>query len=188
MAKKKAIQKKAEQMVRKKTDSMCIKMSEKNGKQALVLAVSENAAKNATGLKTEGSLKILRTTLITALTDNNSYEARENIGNEILAMLTELNPKDGFEGMLISQMVNVYEQAMESFRLANVNHPNSFDIYQQLQNQGIKLMRLYNQQLDTLDKHRNKGKQKMTIEHVHIHSGAQAVVGNVSQGVGRVKD
>jgi hypothetical protein len=30
-----------------------------------------------------------------------------------------------------------------------------------------------------LNRHRGKGQQKVTVEHVHIHSGAQAVVGVV---------
>lgn len=47
-------------------------------------------------------------------------------------------------------------------------------------------MRVYNQQLEVLDKHRNKGKQKMTIEHVHVHKGGQTIVGNVNQdGMGK---
>jgi hypothetical protein len=34
--------------------------------------------------------------------------------------------------------------------------------------------------LDALNHHRGKGQQKITVEHVHIHSGGQAVVGVVA--------
>jgi hypothetical protein len=33
--------------------------------------------------------------------------------------------------------------------------------------------------LDALNRHRGKGMQKITVEHVHVHSGGQAVVGVV---------
>ena len=39
--------------------------------------------------------------------------------------------------------------------------------------------------LEALNRHRGKGQQKVTVEHVHVHEGSQAIVGNVqSQGVG----
>jgi hypothetical protein len=33
--------------------------------------------------------------------------------------------------------------------------------------------------LESLNRHRGKGQQKVTVEHVHVHSGGQAVVGMV---------
>jgi hypothetical protein len=33
--------------------------------------------------------------------------------------------------------------------------------------------------LDTLNRHRGKGQQKVTVEHVHVHKGGQAIVGNI---------
>ena len=33
--------------------------------------------------------------------------------------------------------------------------------------------------LDALNRHRGKGAQKVTVEHVHVHEGDQAIVGNV---------
>jgi hypothetical protein len=35
--------------------------------------------------------------------------------------------------------------------------------------------------LDALNKHRGKGQQKVTVEHVHVHAGGQAVVGTVER-------
>ena len=31
----------------------------------------------------------------------------------------------------------------------------------------------------SINRHRGKGQQKVTVEHVHVHSGGQAIVGNV---------
>jgi hypothetical protein len=33
--------------------------------------------------------------------------------------------------------------------------------------------------LDALNRPRGKGQQKVTVEHVHVHEGGQAIVGNV---------
>ena len=38
--------------------------------------------------------------------------------------------------------------------------------------------------LDALNRHRGKGQQKVTVEHVHVHSGGQAVVGVMEPGGG----
>jgi hypothetical protein len=35
--------------------------------------------------------------------------------------------------------------------------------------------------LEALNRHRGKGQQKMTVEHVHVHSGGQAIVGTVER-------
>jgi hypothetical protein len=47
---------------------------------------------------------------------------------------------------------------------------------------AAKLMALYTQQLAALDKHRGKGQQKVTVEHVHVAPGGQAIVGTVESG------
>ena len=36
--------------------------------------------------------------------------------------------------------------------------------------------------LEALNRHRGKGQQKVTVEHVHVHSGGQAIVGTVQGG------
>jgi len=48
-----------------------------------------------------------------------------------------------------------------------------------------KLSRTYSALVETLNRHRGKGQQKMTVEHVHVYEGGQAIVGNVeTRGVG----
>jgi len=44
---------------------------------------------------------------------------------------------------------------------------------------AVKLLTLFTQQLEALNRLRGKGQQKVTVEYVHIEAGAQAVVGNV---------
>jgi hypothetical protein len=45
--------------------------------------------------------------------------------------------------------------------------------------QAGKLSRTFAMLLESLNRHRGKGQQKVTVEHVHVHSGGQAVVGMV---------
>jgi len=103
----------------------------------------------------------------------------------ILGGMLELAPRDGFEGMLISQMIAVYHHAMECFMLVNSDsNRKSMELYSGLQNQGVKLMRTYLAQMEALKKYRTGGQQKMIVEHVHVNEGGQAVIGNVSKGGG----
>jgi hypothetical protein len=48
----------------------------------------------------------------------------------------------------------------------------------------MKLLRTYTAQLEALQRYRGKGQQKVTVEHVHVHSGGQAIVGAVTGGSG----
>jgi hypothetical protein len=41
--------------------------------------------------------------------------------------------------------------------------------------------------LDALNRHRGKGQQRIVVEHVHVHSGGQAVVGVVEAPGGGVQ-
>ncbi|MBO0332611.1 hypothetical protein J0X12_03235 [Sneathiella sp. CAU 1612] len=43
-------------------------------------------------------------------------------------------------------------------------------------------MRADTQQMEALNKHRGKGQQKMTVEHVHVNEGGQAIIGTVEGG------
>ena len=48
--------------------------------------------------------------------------------------------------------------------------------------QATKLTRLHADLILALDKHRGKGQQIVRVEHVHVHQGGQAIVGNVQAG------
>jgi hypothetical protein len=113
-------------------------------------------------------------------------DARQKV-DQLLSTMCELDPQDGHEGKLIGMMLVAYDRAMECFKRAEVNASNA-NVYLGLQNQGIKLMRIYAQLLEALDKHRNKGRQKMTVEHIHVNKGGQAIVGNLSHEGGGVSN
>jgi hypothetical protein len=45
-----------------------------------------------------------------------------------------------------------------------------------------KLARTFAAQMDTLKRYRSKGEQKVTVQHVTVNDGGQAVVGDVRTG------
>jgi len=81
-------------------------------------------------------------------------------------------------------MVGTHEAALECLRRAAL--PNqTFEGRDMALKHAHKLMTLYTQQLATLNKHRGKGQQKVTVEHVNVEAGGQAIVGNVAHGAGK---
>ena len=58
------------------------------------------------------------------------------------------------------------------------------DIRQDYIKQAMLLSRTYAQLLETLTKKRNIGNQKITVQHLNVEGGDQAIVGNVSKGGG----
>jgi hypothetical protein len=113
------------------------------------------------------------------LTDETQIKTMDNT----LALLNGINPQDEMEGMLAAQMIGVHNIAMDAMRRAMIydQHSEARDRYS---NQAIKLMRTFTAQMEALDKHRRKGQQKVVVEHVHVHEGGQAIVGNVNPGGG----
>jgi hypothetical protein len=67
---------------------------------------------------------------------------------------------------------------MECYRRA-MHSEQTFEGRRENLNQANKLSRSYAVLVEALNHHRGKGQQKVTVEHVHVHSGGQAVVGVV---------
>ena len=92
--------------------------------------------------------------------------------------LVGIAPRDELEGMIAAQLVACHNASMECYRRAMVGE-QSFEGRRENLSQANRLSRTYAALLDALNGHRGKGLQKVTVEHVHVHSGAQAVVGTV---------
>lgn len=97
-----------------------------------------------------------------------------------LAALIGIAPRDELEGMMAGQLVAAHNAAMECYRRAMIPD-QTFEGRREALNQANKLSRTSTTLLDALNKHRGKGQQKVTVEHVHVHAGGQAVVGTVER-------
>ncbi|MBV9829368.1 MAG: hypothetical protein JO001_27435, partial [Alphaproteobacteria bacterium] len=100
-----------------------------------------------------------------------------------LAGMMGLKPGDELEGMMAAQLVAVHNAAMECFRRAMIPE-QTFEGRESGLKHAVKLSRAYADLLLALDKHRGKGQQRVTVEHVHVHQGGQAIVGAVNAGGG----
>lgn len=85
--------------------------------------------------------------------------------------------------MLAVQMVATHNAAIDCLRRAMLDQ-QTFEGRENNLKHASKLLGLYSRQIEALDKHRGKGQQKVTVEHVHVEAGAQAVVGSVHASAG----
>lgn len=115
---------------------------------------------------------------------NSSPEERGNQLSATVAALIGIAPKDELEGMMAAQLVAAHNAAMECYRRAMIGE-QTFEGRRENLAQANKLSRTYAALLEALNRHRGKGQQKVTVEHVHVHAGGQAVVGMVAMPPGQ---
>jgi hypothetical protein len=112
----------------------------------------------------------------------------EKAVNFMLAVIKGIEPRDEIEAMLAAQMAAVHMASMTfARRLAQVDTIPQQD---SASNAFNKLTRTFAAQMSALKDYRSRGEQKMTVQHVHVAEGGQAIVGNVNapaEGVGAPK-
>jgi hypothetical protein len=112
----------------------------------------------------------------------------EKAVNFMLSVVKGIEPRDQVEAMLGAQMAAVHMASMTfASRLAHVETIQQQD---SASNAFNKLTRTFAAQVSALKEYRSKGEQKMTVQHVHVADGGQAIVGNVNaqtEGVGARK-
>jgi hypothetical protein len=101
--------------------------------------------------------------------------------------MESLGPRDGQERFLAMQMLATHTLAMESLALTGDKDQTNVGREMHL-NLAVKLLRLYTTQMEAWKQHRSNGEQRCTVEHVHVHSGAQAVVGTINQNLATISN
>jgi hypothetical protein len=101
------------------------------------------------------------------------------------AMLLEFKPQTITESLLASQMIGVHHGMLIALRKAFLEdqHPDIADAYIR---RAASLGRLFIQQTEALRQLQGNSttSQKVTVEHVHVHDGGQAIVGAVERAAG----
>ena len=98
-----------------------------------------------------------------------------------IAAMIAFKPADEIEGMLAAQAIAMHNASMECSRRAMIPDQPS-ETAQGLRKAAANASRAFTELLTALDRKRGKGgQQKVTVEHVHVHSGGQAIVGAISQ-------
>ena len=107
---------------------------------------------------------------------------------DVLAQsMQALAPLDEFEGQLVSQLIILHEHALDWIGLdwlGRAVRTERVDFSNVYLNGASKLLTRHHETLEALLKYRRKGEQRVHVEHVHVHGGGQAIVGNVTSGGG----
>jgi hypothetical protein len=102
--------------------------------------------------------------------------------NFLLSVIKGVKPRDELEAMLAAQMAAIHAATMTfARRLAHVETLAQQDSAERALN---KLARTFAMQMETLKRYRTGGEQKVTVQHVTVGEGGQAIVGNVTQSAG----
>jgi hypothetical protein len=113
-------------------------------------------------------------------------ESRDEQYSAIVAGLMGIAPRDELEGVIAVQLLAAHNATMECYRRAMVGE-QTFEGRRENLSQANKLSRTCALLLDALNRHRGKGQQKVTVEHVHVNAGGQAIVGAVDSPKGNSK-
>jgi hypothetical protein len=119
--------------------------------------------------------------LLSQLTNAGSHgrQVDEDALNFMLSVVTGSKPKDQLDAMLAAQMAAVHTATMTfARRLANAETVAQQDSAERALN---KLARTFAMQMEALKRYRTGGEQKVTVQHVSVNEGGQAIVGNVNQ-------
>lgn len=109
-------------------------------------------------------------------------EVDQEAVNFALSVIAGVKPKDELETMLAAQMAAVHMATMTfSRRLAHVETIQQLDSNERALN---KLARTFSTQMEALKRYRTGGEQKVTVHHVTVNEGGQAIVGTVEQTTG----
>jgi hypothetical protein len=143
-------------------------------------AIDLTSGKAATGTEKPVLMVRLINQAISALwiPEGTSEERKNELIESAIALLQGIKPQDEIEGMLATQMVATHSAAMDCLRRAMLDG-QTFEGRDKNLKHAAKLLTIYARQIETLDKHRGKGQQKVTVEHVHVAAGGHAVVGNI---------
>jgi hypothetical protein len=97
--------------------------------------------------------------------------------NAALALIGAIDPQDELEGALATQMVGCHSLSMAMLcRAKSTSRTDQLQLYGNL---AVKLQRTFVAQVEALARLRGKGQQTVRVEHVTVHPGAQAIVGDV---------
>jgi hypothetical protein len=103
--------------------------------------------------------------------------------NIILSSLTALRPQDELEGMLITRMISLHFQSMKYLIMAGKEGQPAQGIDINI-NRSTKLMRMFNESVEALNRYRRKGEQRVVVQHMQVNDGGKAIVSGTIETTG----
>lgn len=98
----------------------------------------------------------------------------------MLSIIRDLAPRDPVERMLAVQMAATHVATIRS--AGWLSRAQNLAQGQTHSTAYTKLARTFAAQVEALRKHRTGGEQRVTVQHVNVSDGGQAIVGNVKTG------
>ena len=121
--------------------------------------------------------------VIGSLPEAKGKDLTPQTANIALDGVAALEPRDGMEVMLCSQLVALHSQGMDFLRRGMLAD-QTVDGVDRNVNRATKLLRTFATMADCLRTYRGGGHQRVTVEHVTVQSGGQAIVGTVNRHAG----
>ena len=116
--------------------------------------------------------------LIAGLRPNHFDNLDEATLNAALVVIASFKPKSEIEALIATQ---VAVAGFAAFRMLSLSQRHLSDeniaVYG---GYGIRLLKIQNELIATLDRHRRGNSQTVNVKHVHIHSGGRGMVGVVN--------
>jgi hypothetical protein len=95
----------------------------------------------------------------------------------MVSTVADIKPRDAVERMLAIQIAATHVATIRAGgMLARADQLPQYEAHERAFN---KLARTFTAQMEALRKHRNGGKQTVTVQHVNVADGGQAIVGDV---------
>lgn len=152
-----------------------------------VVVSREDALKDVFATNCEIQANTFLSHCLKVLTEAEAGSAGEAMDERgfMLSIVNDIAPRDPVERMLAVQMAATHVALIrQGRRMAHADQLPQFDSHERAYN---KLARTFSAQMEALRKHRTGGKQTVTVQHVNVEGGGQAIVGNVETR-GRGKD
>jgi hypothetical protein len=124
---------------------------------------------------------VLNQAVASLWTKHSDAKQRDEQIDAVIAGMSGIGPTDPIEAMLAAQMLASHNAAMECYRRAMLSD-QTFEGRNMALTHAAKASRTYAALVEALNRHRGKGQQKVTVEHVHVHKGGQAIVGVIDRG------
>lgn len=122
--------------------------------------------------------RIISTHIVSSIHRHPSKTELEKAEQDAFIGLNALNPVDALQEMLVAQMLSIHQLQQQAIAFANKY--TQIENIQYYTNAAIKLANCFTQQANTLGKLQGHMGHKITVEHVDVHHGGQAIVGNVN--------
>jgi len=96
----------------------------------------------------------------------------------MLSVIKGIEPRDQLETMLAAQMAAVHVVSMRFAR--HFAHIETLPQQDSAERAFNKLTRTFTMQMEALKRYRSGAEQKVTLQHVSVAEGGQAIIGNVT--------